>query len=65
MGSQFFIVYDDSTIPSDDAGGYTVFGEITSGLDALTATVISQGTVGDVSDGEPAAPAEIGNITIR
>ena len=65
MGSQFFIVYDDSTIPSDDAGGYTVFGEITSGLEALTDTVISQGTVGEVSDGEPVAPAEISNITIR
>ena len=37
MGSQFFIVYEDSTIPSDVAGGYTVFGEVTSGLDAVLA----------------------------
>ena len=65
MGSQFFIVYDDSTIASDEAGGYTVFGEITQGLEALTDDVIAQGTVGDVSDGEPVAPAEISNITIR
>lgn len=35
MGSQFFIVYEDSTIPSDVAGGYTVFGRVTSGLDAI------------------------------
>lgn len=32
MGSQFFLVYQDSTIPSDSAGGYTIFGHITSGL---------------------------------
>ncbi|MBD7916812.1 peptidylprolyl isomerase [Cellulomonas sp. Sa3CUA2] len=37
MGSQFFLVYEDSQIPSDTAGGYTVFGHITSGLDVLKA----------------------------
>lgn len=37
MGSQFFLVYEDSTIPSDAAGGYTVFGRITSGLDVVQA----------------------------
>lgn len=37
MGSQFFIVYEDSTIPSDVAGGYTVFGSITEGLDSILA----------------------------
>jgi len=65
MGSQFFIVYDDSTIPADSAGGYTVFGEVTSGLDELIGQVIDQGTVDGVPDGTPVAPAEIGNITIR
>ena len=35
MGSQFFLVYQDSTIPSDRAGGYTVFGTITAGMDVL------------------------------
>ncbi len=35
MGSQFFFVYQDSTIPSDAAGGYTVFGTITDGLAIL------------------------------
>jgi peptidyl-prolyl cis-trans isomerase B (cyclophilin B) len=35
MGSQFFLVYKDSTIPSDAAGGYTVMGEITKGMDVL------------------------------
>ena len=36
QGSQFFIVYQDSTIPSDDAGGYSVLGRVTSGLDVVT-----------------------------
>ncbi len=44
MGSQFFLVYEDSTIPSDSAGGYTVFGHITSGLDVVT-TIADAGTV--------------------
>lgn len=44
MGSQFFLVYADSTIPADSAGGYTVFGHITSGLDVLTA-IADAGTV--------------------
>ncbi len=35
MGSQFFLVYKTSTIPSDNAGGYTVLGKITSGMDIL------------------------------
>jgi peptidyl-prolyl cis-trans isomerase B (cyclophilin B) len=35
MGSQFFLVYQDSTIPDDAAGGYTVFGRVTEGLDVL------------------------------
>jgi peptidyl-prolyl cis-trans isomerase B (cyclophilin B) len=35
MGSQFFMVYRDSTIPNDSAGGYTVLGKVVSGLDVL------------------------------
>jgi len=44
MGSQFFLVYQDSQIPSDEAGGYTVFGHITSGDDVLQA-IADAGTV--------------------
>ncbi|GEN78830.1 peptidylprolyl isomerase [Actinotalea fermentans] len=36
-GSQFFLVYEDSTIPADGAGGYTVFGRVVEGMDVLTA----------------------------
>lgn len=35
MGSQFFLVFADVPLPSDEAGGYSVFGEITGGLDIL------------------------------
>jgi len=44
MGSQFFLVYEDSTIPADSAGGYTVFGRVTSGMDVLQA-IADAGTV--------------------
>lgn len=53
MGSQFFIVYEDSFIPSDSAGGYTVFGKVTSGLD-IVETVASGGTISGSTDGRPA-----------
>ena len=46
-GSQFFLVYADSAIPADAAGGYTVMGTITSGmdvLDAVAAAGIVEGT---------------------
>ena len=44
MGSQFFLVYKDSQIPADSAGGYTVFGHVTSGMDVLQA-IADAGTV--------------------
>ncbi|MBX9717597.1 MAG: peptidylprolyl isomerase [Microbacteriaceae bacterium] len=65
MGSQFFIVYDESTIPADAAGGYTVMGRITSGLDALLADVVAAGVEGGGGDGPPAVPTVISGITIQ
>ncbi|MGW2090877.1 peptidylprolyl isomerase [Promicromonospora sukumoe] len=61
MGSQFFLVYEDSTIPSDTAGGYTVFGTITSGLDFVQA-VADAGAAGGAPDGEPANPVTIEGV---
>ena len=51
MGSQFFLVYQDSTIPSDAGGGYTVLGRITSGLDTVTKVAS-----GGLLPGDPARP---------
>jgi peptidyl-prolyl cis-trans isomerase B (cyclophilin B) len=65
MGSQFFIVYGDTTIPSDAAGGYTVLGKLTSGLDALTSGITDAGTADGSSDGAPAVPTSITGITLQ
>lgn len=35
MGSQFFLVFNDVPLPDDDAGGYSVFGTVTEGLEIL------------------------------
>ena len=65
IGSQFFIVYDDTTIQSDTAGGYTVVGRVTSGLDELKAGITDAGTETGSSDGTPAVPATITAFTVQ
>lgn len=64
MGSQFFIVYQDSRIPSDDAGGYTVFGKITDGLEGLN-PIIEAGVQGGATDGPPSVETVLGAIELR
>ena len=64
-GSQFFIVYDDSAIPSDLAGGYTVLGTVTTGVDELVDAFVTPGTVDGSPDGRPTVVPEIQSITIR
>jgi len=61
MGSQFFLVYEDSTIPADSAGGYTVLGRVTSGLDVVTA-VADAGVQGGASDGPPVTGVTIQGV---
>lgn len=65
QGSQFFIVYEDSTIPSDLVGGYTVFGQVTSPLDTFITSFVEPGTDDGSPDGRPVALAKIESITIR
>ena len=64
-GSQFFIVYDDTTIPADAAGGYSVIGKVTSGLDELKAQITDAGVADGSSDGTPAVPTTITSVTIQ
>ncbi len=64
MGSQFFIVYQDSPIPSDAAGGYTIFGKITKGLSGLD-SIIKAGTTDGSGDGSPAVETKLGAITLK
>ena len=64
MGSQFFIVYKDSPIPSDSVGGYTVFGKVTSGLSVVTG-IAKGGVVGGGQDGKPLLGAKLGAISLK
>lgn len=61
-GSQFFITYGDSTLPTD-TGGYTIFGKVTKGLDILT-RIAQGGTSNAKTDGPPAQPISIESITV-
>ena len=47
-GSQFFLVYQDTTLGPD----YTIWGSVTSGLDILQ-TIASAGVVDGGTDGAP------------
>lgn len=58
-GSQFFIVYEDTTLPS----GYTIWGKVTKGLDVVTG-IAAAGVEGGGSDGPPAQPVVIETATI-
>ncbi len=59
-GSQFFIVYDDTTLPGD----YTIWGQVTSGLD-IVQEIASVGVDGDGADGAPRQPVFIESATIQ
>ncbi|WP_111720048.1 peptidylprolyl isomerase [Homoserinimonas sp. OAct 916] len=65
MGSQFFIVYEETKIPSDAAGGYTVIGHITSGLDQLRSKITDAGVLPDGDSTKPAVPTTITGFTLK
>jgi peptidyl-prolyl cis-trans isomerase B (cyclophilin B) len=65
QGSQFFIVYQDSTIPNDEVGGHTVLGRVTSGLDEFVEAYADPGTIDEVPNGTPVVAPDIRTITIR
>ncbi|MFM6980789.1 MAG: peptidylprolyl isomerase [Micrococcales bacterium] len=64
MGSQFFIVYATSMIPADNAGGYTVFGQITKGGESLN-PIIQGGVVDNGTDGKPNVATTINSIQVQ
>ena len=53
-GSQFFIVYEDTTLPP----GYTLWGTVASGLDVVRG-IAAAGVEGGGGDGPPAQPVVI------
>jgi peptidyl-prolyl cis-trans isomerase B (cyclophilin B) len=59
-GSQFFIVYKDTTLPAD----YTVVGQVTAGLD-IVKKVADAGVTGGAGDGTPAQPVVIQRATVQ
>lgn len=68
-GHQFFLVTADTFLPADPAGGYTVVGKITSGLDDLIAKITSAGvdeaTAGADGTGKPVVPTTITRVTLQ
>jgi peptidyl-prolyl cis-trans isomerase B (cyclophilin B) len=65
QGHQFFIMLADGTLPNDAAGGYTIFGTVTSGLDALISNIAAAGTSDGSTDGPPAIATTITDVTIK
>jgi peptidyl-prolyl cis-trans isomerase B (cyclophilin B) len=60
-GSQFFIVYKQSSLPTD-GGGYTVFGKVTSGLDVVQK--VAAGGAQPAGDGQPVRRVSIVSATV-
>ncbi len=61
-GGQFFIVYNDTELPTQ-GGGYSIFGRVTSGMDIVD-RVAEQGVDGGGADGPPAAPISILSVEV-
>ncbi len=58
-GSQFFIVYQDTTLPAS----YTIWGQVVSGLD-IVQEVAAAGVVDGLTDGTPIQPVFINSATV-
>ncbi|MEO7147861.1 MAG: peptidylprolyl isomerase [Terrimesophilobacter sp.] len=65
QGHQFFIMYGDGTLNGDTAGGYTVFGKVTGGLDKFISEIASKGVTGKAADGAPIVQTTITKVTIK
>lgn len=59
-GSQFFLVYRDSTLPPD----YTIVGHISAGLD-IVRDIAAAGIEGGSTDGAPADPVTIKSVVVK
>ncbi len=62
-GSQWFIVYDETSLPVE-GGGYTIFGEVTSGMEVVDAVAAAGDTEG-AGDGAPAQPISILDVSVE
>jgi peptidyl-prolyl cis-trans isomerase B (cyclophilin B) len=62
-GGQFFLVYDDTQLPTD-GGGYSVFGQVTEGLE-IVEQIAGLGVEGGGGDGAPAQPISILSVEVE
>lgn len=72
QGHQFFIVYKPTVIPPDSVGGYSIFGQVTSGLPDLISQITSKGikkpakgATTSAVDGPPVVTTRITSVTIK
>lgn len=61
-GGQFFIVYGDSELA--DPAGYTIFGQVTSGLDIVDKEAAAGISGDNPQDGAPSAPISILRVAV-
>jgi len=59
-GSQFFIVYEDTSLPPS----YTIWGKVTKGLD-IVQSIANEGVVGGKNDGLPKRTIAIEKVKVR
>jgi peptidyl-prolyl cis-trans isomerase B (cyclophilin B) len=60
-GGQFFIVYDETQLPTP---GYSIFGEVVEGMDIVD-RIAEQGVGGSLGPEAPAQPISILDITVE
>lgn len=61
-GGQFFLVYKDTQLPTE-GGGYSIFGQVTEGMDIVDA-VARQGVDGGAGDGAPKQAISILSVDV-
>lgn len=62
-GGQFFIVYEDTQLPVQ-GGGYSVFGQVTEGLEIVEAVAAQGGESDDPNGSAPAQPISILSVDV-
>lgn len=62
-GGQFFIAYQDTTLPTE-GGGYSLFGKVTGGLDIIQRIAAAKALDPSPADGTPASPISILDVKV-
>jgi peptidyl-prolyl cis-trans isomerase B (cyclophilin B) len=64
-GSQFFLVYQESSLPTD-GGGYSIFGRVSKGLDVVTKVAAGGAAAADATGNTaPNTPINITSVTVK